>query len=242
MSKLSQVQKVINVFQENPNKRFTARRLAEICIKKYPEDYSDKRANPRFVDEKAFISQVAAEIGANKKSLTAKLPNLKWQDKPSPRVYWLERYSPCLDFNAPLPEEITETNSQLHSMDEQLTEADLYPILTAYLKSEHGLYCRRIDEKTSRNSYGAGGNQWLHPDLVAMEVVDGNWNEHVQRCVNQGGGQFVRLWSFEVKKLLSMGNVRSSFFQAVSNSSWANEGYLVATAIVDSQVELAFRT
>ncbi|WP_196426505.1 hypothetical protein [Piscirickettsia salmonis] len=32
-----------------------------------------------------------------------------------------------------------------------------------------------------------------------------------------------------------MGNVRKSFFQAVSNSSWANEGYLVARSIADSR-------
>jgi hypothetical protein len=44
----------------------------------------------------------------------------------------------------------------------------------------------------------------------------------------------VRLWSFEVKKELNSSNIRSSFFQAVSNSSWANEGYLVTTSITDN--------
>jgi hypothetical protein len=38
-----------------------------------------------------------------------------------------------------------------------------------------------------------------------------------------------------------MGNVRKSFFQAVSNSSWASEGYLVATSISDSRVEQELR-
>ena len=118
-----------------------------------------------------------------------------------------------MDFDAPLPIECIETRLVKENAIQQFTEFDLYPKLMDYLKSEHGLYCRRIDEKTSKNSYGSGGNQWLHPDIVAMEVVDGNWNEHVQRCVNQGGGQFVRLWAFEVKKSLTMSNVRSSFFQ-----------------------------
>jgi hypothetical protein len=40
-----------------------------------------------------------------------------------------------------------------------------------------------------------------------------------------------RLWSFEVKLLLNRSNVRKSYFQAVSNSSWANFGYLVAEKI-----------
>jgi hypothetical protein len=39
------------------------------------------------------------------------------------------------------------------------------------------------------------------------------------------------VFSFELKKSLSFGNLREAFFQAVSNSSWANEGYLVAAEI-----------
>jgi hypothetical protein len=40
-----------------------------------------------------------------------------------------------------------------------------------------------------------------------------------------------RLWSFEVKKLLNRASVREAYFQAVSNSSWAHYGYLVAGRI-----------
>ena len=40
-----------------------------------------------------------------------------------------------------------------------------------------------------------------------------------------------KLWSFEVKILINRSNVREVFFQAVSNSSWANFGYLVASEI-----------
>ena len=59
----------------------------------------------------------------------------------------------------------------------------------------------------------------------------------MRNCVKQGAGQSVRLWSFEVKKELNVSNARKSFFQAVSNSSWANEGYLVATSISDGDSE-----
>lgn len=38
----------------------------------------------------------------------------------------------------------------------------------------------------------------------------------------------IRMFSFEVKRSALFGNNRESFFQAVSNSSWAHEGYLVA--------------
>lgn len=50
----------------------------------------------------------------------------------------------------------------------------------------------------------------------------------------------VHLWSFEVKKKITMSSVRESFFQTVSNSSWANYGYLVCASIEgdDTQEEL----
>ncbi len=99
----------------------------------------------------------------------------------------------------------------------------------------------RIDEKRSKNSYGAGGNSWLHPDIVAMETIDKKWHKLVKSCIKYGNGQSVRLWSFEVKKELDSSNVRKSFFQAVSNSSWANEGYLVATKISNDKVEQELR-
>jgi len=45
------------------------------------------------------------------------------------------------------------------------------------------------------------------------------------------GSTGIKLFSYELKKELNFGNLRESYFQAVSNSSWANEGYLVASDI-----------
>ena len=41
----------------------------------------------------------------------------------------------------------------------------------------------------------------------------------------------IKLFSFEMKKNIDYSNLRQYFFQAVSNSSWANEGYLVCLKI-----------
>jgi hypothetical protein len=240
MSKISQSQKIINFLQAHPLTRFGAREIAKDIIEKYPEDYLEKRDNPRFADDRAFISQIVAEIGAQKESLV-KNPHIFWQDKPRPRVYW---YDP----DKTQPQTIVDKNQEDEAIDEDkspietnslvnnmvLTEHQLYPLLVEYLKSELNLFCQRIDEKRSKNQRGNGGNQWLHPDIVAMQPVDKDWNELVRACVQNGGGQRVRLWSFEVKKELNSSNVRMSFFQAVSNSSWANEGYLVATNIANN--------
>ena len=81
---------------------------------------------------------------------------------------------------------------------------------------------KRIDEKRSINSAGSGGNRWLFPDLVGMEILSEGWNREVKDCVKQYGDRKTRLWSFEVKKLINRSNVREYYFQSVSNSSWVN--------------------
>ncbi len=240
MSKLSQSQKIVELLKANPNQKFNARQIAEKIVAEYPEDYTEKRLNPRFDDEKAFLSQVVAEIGSQKDQIVKNDKHVFWQDKPRPRVYWYDPEKKVGDVNQSIIE-IDDLDETPSLTEQSYSEHDLYPILIDYLKSELKLYCQRIDEKRSKNSRGSGGNQWLHPDIVAMQPVDKEWNELIRSCVKQGAGQSVRLWSFEVKKELSGSNARKSFFQAVSNSSWANEGYLVATSISDSSVEQELR-
>ncbi len=45
-----------------------------------------------------------------------------------------------------------------------------------------------------------------------------------------------KLFSFELKKELSLSNLKESYFQAVSNSTWANEGYLVVFKDIGDKV------
>ena len=243
MQKLTQSKKVAKFLKDNPKEKFTARQIAEQITKIFAEDYNTKRNNPRFENEKSFIQQIVAEMGAQKDQILKIDKHIFWQDKPRPRIYWYD------------PDETIETieskgNKEIEDEDieevtsiskHKLSEFDLYPVLIDYLKSEHKLYCLRINEKRSKNSYGSGGNQWLHPDIVAMQALDKEWNELIRTCVKHGSGQSVRLWSFEVKKELNSSNARKCFFQAVSNSSWANEGYLVATSVSTSAVEQELR-
>lgn len=46
-----------------------------------------------------------------------------------------------------------------------------------------------------------------------------------------------KLFSFELKKELSLSILKKSYFQAVSNSTWANEGYLVVKNISEKDKE-----
>ncbi|QET27248.1 COG2958 family protein [Klebsiella variicola] len=220
----SRPQMIINVLQANPGKQFTARQLAQKIIDHYSAELAEKRKNPRFISDEDFLSQITAEVGGSRTvKAKAMCPQVMTRDKPRPRLfYWGESALEQKVANV-APEPTVETVS--------LTEHSLYPILIDYLSQEEGLLCRRIDEKRSSNNKGLGGNHWLYPDIVALEPLDKDWNEAVQNCVRHSEGRLTRLWSFEVKKQLNRSNVRECFFQAVSNSSWAHFGYLVATEI-----------
>lgn len=225
MSKLSQVQKIAKFLQDNPNQKFTARQIALAIVEKYPDDYLDKRKG--FATENEFISQIVAEIGSSKERLFKQEPNITIQYKPRPQLYWYEDKIQEKSNNGLLQNKANKSTPKIY----KFSENDLYPILINYLSQELNLHCLRIDEKSSKNTLGKNGNQWLHPDIVAMEEVSKGFDSAIANCIKGDIGQKIRLWSFEVKKELNGSNVRSSFFQAVSKSSWANEGYLVATAI-----------
>ncbi len=232
--KLSQVKKIIQFLKDNPNQKFTARQIALAITQKYADEYQNKKS--KFANEKAFIQQVVAEIGSNSKNIIKSCSDIVIQDKPRPRVYWYQAYTNTSDKGY-----IDLTNEEVDTSSNKLCEHDLYPKLINFLADKLKLYCLRIDEKRSKNNRGTKGNQWLHPDIVAMQTLDKDWRDDIRQCVKLGNGQRVLLWSFEVKTELNGSNVRESFFQAVSNSSWANEGYLVAAEIVGEHTEEELR-
>lgn len=226
MSK-TRVQMIIETLRDNPTKKFTARDLAAEFLIRYPSEMAEKKNNPRYDTEEKLLAQLAAEIGGERTEAAKKrCPNVVTQDKPRPRLYYW-------DAN---PEQSAAEESVLEEVELPLpaqtySEHELYPLLIEFLHKELKLYCQRIDEKTSRNSHGSGGNHWLHPDVVALEPLDQHWDPVVKDCVRHGNDSAIRLWSFEVKKQLTRSNVRQHFFQAVSNSTWASFGYLVATGL-----------
>ena len=105
-------------------------------------------------------------------------------------------------------------------------ESQLHPFLAHFVHVQFNAYSKTIRHATSKKTeFG----EWVHPDMVAVYYPD--WREEVLNLSKLTGGFAVKLYSFEIKKELSFSNLRKSFFQAVSNSSFAHEGYLVAADI-----------
>lgn len=109
------------------------------------------------------------------------------------------------------------------------SERDLHPLLSYFAYTYLNVYTTTIyHEKSNKKSF----NQWLHPDIVGINFPIEEWESEVLDFGLIYGGQLLNMYSFELKKELNFSNIRESFFQTVSNSSWANESYLVAARIL----------
>lgn len=111
------------------------------------------------------------------------------------------------------------------------TERELHPILAyfAYYYLNQ-VYVKTVyHEKSVKKIF----NEWMHPDLVGVRFPEmGGEALELARLARLLP---IRLFSFELKISLSFSNLRNAFFQAVSNSSWANYGYLAAAKISDDR-------
>ena len=67
----------------------------------------------------------------------------------------------------------------------------------------------------------------MHPDIVGIYFPFDEYSKETIELQEMMGNKQYKIYSFELKKTLNFSNLREYYFQAVSNSSWANEGYLV---------------
>jgi hypothetical protein len=115
-------------------------------------------------------------------------------------------------------------------------ERDLHKLLSSYLKNT-AIYSKTIFHEQS--TFGKDSNQiWTHPDMVGIRFLNlkSKASQSFIKSINRV--DTFKLSSYELKKEInSDSELKKAFFQAVSNSSWANYGYLVAFEFSDSLTE-----
>jgi hypothetical protein len=137
-------------------------------------------------------------------------------------------------------ETIEKTENKKVETKSSYKEKDLHPVLTYYTSSSplfnrgKSIYTKTISHEKSLKP---GYNQWIYPDMVGFYLPIDDWRPDVIELNRISDNNALHLYSFEIKKTLNKSNYRESFFQAVSNSSWAHEGYLV-TAEINEDDEL----
>lgn len=131
----------------------------------------------------------------------------------------------------------SETQIDVKSSGKQKTyeERDLHKLLSSYLKNAD-TYSKTIFHEQSN---GKDSNQiWSHPDMVGIKFLNlqTNASQNFLKSINRV--DTFKLSSYELKREINNDSeLKKAFFQAVSNSSWANFGYLVAFEFSDSLYE-----
>lgn len=217
----------VKFLKENPGQRFQARAIAEQLIALNPEEARNKleSSSQGLSSLEELVGQVYAEIASLRKSLE-KVPGVRTTTD-RPRLFYFQ------DEGVEVEDESGDVGQS-----SSLPEAESYPLLQTFLEGDRGLAVLRINERRSSGRRGSGSGHWLHPDLVAIEDLSQKWRSPETKALNRFyKNDSIKVWAFEVKRALTISNTRSSYFQAVSNSGWANFGYLVATSIDESAFE-----
>lgn len=115
-------------------------------------------------------------------------------------------------------------------------ERDLHKVFCSYLRTESIFGKTIYHEKSSTK---ADSNQkWVHPDIVGVRFQDFKEEATVSLQKVMDTKKTVCLYSYEMKRTIDDDyQLKQYYFQALSNSSWANYGYLVAYEIDDSLME-----
>ncbi|MBX3162910.1 MAG: HrgA protein [Bacteroidetes bacterium] len=151
-----------------------------------------------------------------------------------PAQFFLRRLASQVDLQKAQKQKDTELAKKEKTETKKFNERDLHSLLVAYAYGDSH-FKANLKTVFHENSSKAtkGQNEWLHPDLVGVYFPFRDYKSETLEIQNHLSITSIKLFSFELKITLNFGNLRQSFFQAVSNSSWANEGYLVALSIDD---------
>ncbi|MDL0105644.1 HTH domain-containing protein [Campylobacter vicugnae] len=132
-----------------------------------------------------------------------------------------------------------EKNSEIKESKTSYSERDLHPLLTRFTFANDNFkaYTKTIYHESSIKTK-KGMDKWLYPDIVGVSFEYKDYQKELNKFIGKFSSLPIKIYAFEMKKHLSVSSFREYYFQAVSNSSWANEGYLVALDIDESDEEL----
>jgi hypothetical protein len=141
-------------------------------------------------------------------------------------LYYLAEYEQEINID-----DISEQTLTPQDVDYQ--ERDLHKLLSTYLKSKN-IFTKTIFHEKSKNSRDKN-QKWIHPDIIGVEFLNLT-SETCKTFMNVlQKSDTLKLISYEIKREIKTDyELKEYYFQAVSNSSWANYGYLVALEIGDN--------
>lgn len=115
-----------------------------------------------------------------------------------------------------------------NTITESYNERSLHRLLANVMLSD-GILSKTIFHEKSIKS---DPTKWVHPDMVGVRFNE--FQDKVTRTLLKAADtkEYLEIYSFELKKTINNDHeLKQAFFQALSNSNWANFGYLIAFEI-----------
>jgi uncharacterized protein len=187
-----------------------------------------------FAKEKGYTSQLKTKGSTPEFTLSSRLYSSVGDPQNGkfgavgerPKRFYIIGQTPQASLIKSITEETTNTTAVSNIV--LFKERDLHCVLTYFIRTFMDAFPKTINHSTSkRKEFG----EWVHPDMVACYYPRHHWKTNMYELSELLGDAQLGFYSFEIKQTLSFANLRESFFQAVSNSSWAHEGYLVTAGI-----------
>ena len=111
-------------------------------------------------------------------------------------------------------------------------ERSLHKLFCSYLRTR-SIYAKTIFHEKSSSRVDSA-QKWVHPDIVGVQFEEFKNDATLSLLKATEPKETVHLYSYELKrKIDSDYQLKQYYFQALSNSNWANFGYLVAFEIND---------
>lgn len=148
-----------------------------------------------------------------------------------PITFWLRsRQNELINLNLSEEKEVRLEKTKFN-------ERDLHPLLVKFLYEnlDFRLNSKTIYHEKSKKSEN-GKDKWNYPDIVGVYFPYDDYQNETLGLLESLKLNNYKIFSFELKININFSNLKESYFQAVSNSSWANEGYLVVLKELDSEV------
>ncbi|EOA2509972.1 HTH domain-containing protein [Campylobacter upsaliensis] len=148
-----------------------------------------------------------------------------------PTTFWLRaRQNELINLNLSEEKEVRLEKTKFN-------ERDLHPVLVKFLYEnlDFRLNSKTIYHEKSKKSE-SDKDKWNYPDIVGVYFPYDDYQNETLGLLESLKLNSYKIFSFELKISINFSNLKESYFQAVSNSSWANEGYLVVLKELDSEV------
>ncbi len=193
-------------------------------------DFITKNNYYDFGNAKTPKSTISAQLGEFIRNDDTRVKRVK--GKSSVFYYYLAKYEQDINI-----EEYTVSSDEIEKKavknKKTYQERDLHKLLSSYLKNKN-IYSKTIIHQESKNSKD-DHQKWIHPDMIGIEFLNltSKVNKAFMKILNKA--DTFKITSYEIKKEINTDyELKKCYFQAVSNSSWANYGYLVALEISDN--------